>query len=500
MTDSKKLSFRKDLKGLSKDAVIYGLSSAVGRMVHVLLAPILTRIFAPDDYGVISLIQVAISFFVIIAGANIVSGMSFYYYKFDEEEEREKALGTGILVVLFFSVFVAGILYLFAPEIAALLESRPVEAEKTYHLEIYLKIASLGLFFSLLGSLLQTILRLMREPFKFFAVEMVRVGVHFIAVIILVIVLKKGIEGVFWAGVWAPLVSLCLGFFFVRTRVSWVVSMPILWLILAYCIPQFPSVLINWGQSQLGRLFLNYHVPLNELGLYSIAFTIASIFMLFVTAFRMAFSPYALSIMKSFDAPRLYARFYLLYGIGFGCLLGIVNAFAKPILMLMAPPSYHGAYNLVVFFLVGHFFMGINNILGIGISITRRTIFISYAQFFAFAVFMVSNIFLVPPFGPIGAAIAFMNGAFVQSLACYYFAQKLWPVNYSFGRVNLLVLVLFIIGIAHNSLLPTADMLHALVWSFITSLVTVIVCLFFAYPDFLEPMVKKLGIARKNSF
>lgn len=487
MLDSRKLSFGKDLKSLSKDSVIYGISSAIGRMVHVLLAPILTRIFAPQDYGIISLIQVAISFFVIVAGANIISGMFHYYYRFDEEEKRRQTLGTGIIVISLFALVTSGGLYIFSSEIASLLENR-ADANTEYDLSAYLRIASIGLFFSLISSLFQSILRLAREPFKFLLVEAVRISAHFAAVILFVIIMNKGIEGVFWAGVFAPFVALGFGLFFIKKRIDWVVSLPILGLVLAYCIPQIPGVLVNWAQSQLGRVFLNFYVPLTDLGLYSIAFTVSSIFLLFITAFRMAFDPYALSIMKNEDAPRFYARFHLLYGVAFGCLFAVVNAFARPLLMLLTPPSYHDAYDLVIFFLIGHFYMGINNILGIGISISRKTIFISYAQFFSFIVFIASNFLLVPYYGSKGAAVAFMCGTITQTFAYYVFAQKLWPAPYRFWKVNALILLLAIIGSTHNTLAGSTTLWTSIKWGVATSGASIFICACVGYPDFIKPI------------
>ena len=42
------------LNRLAKESAIYGISTAMGRFVHLLIAPVLTRIFSPEDYGVIA--------------------------------------------------------------------------------------------------------------------------------------------------------------------------------------------------------------------------------------------------------------------------------------------------------------------------------------------------------------------------------------------------------------------------------------------------------------
>ena len=67
------------LNRLAKDSAIYGVSTAMGRFVHLSLAPILTRIFSPEDHGVIaSLIQSWQSVSLILVN-NVSSGVGYHF-------------------------------------------------------------------------------------------------------------------------------------------------------------------------------------------------------------------------------------------------------------------------------------------------------------------------------------------------------------------------------------------------------------------------------------
>ena len=70
---------------LAKQSMIYGISTAIGRMLSLITAPILTRIFEPADYGKIALVQIAIGLAVIFVGFNIGSGVTYYYFHHEEE-------------------------------------------------------------------------------------------------------------------------------------------------------------------------------------------------------------------------------------------------------------------------------------------------------------------------------------------------------------------------------------------------------------------------------
>ena len=75
--------------------------------------PILSYYFQPDEYGVISLVQVALSLAVILTGMNVGSGVSFYFFKNNSRETREKVIGSGIVYILVTGVTMSSALYLF---------------------------------------------------------------------------------------------------------------------------------------------------------------------------------------------------------------------------------------------------------------------------------------------------------------------------------------------------------------------------------------------------
>ena len=149
--------------------------------------------------------------------------------------------------------------------------------------------------------------------------------------------------------------------------------------------------------------------------------------------------------------------------------------------MILTPPEYHTAH-VMVFWLAGAaFLMGANHLLATGIWITRRTIFTSYAQFISFGVVIVSSFILVPRFQGTGAAAAFLIGTVSQSLAYYFFAQRLYHVRYRYFMVHFMVLCLILIGWINSRLVDEANLLDSLLiglFTFCLSLVCVFILAF----------------------
>lgn len=440
-----------------RQSAIYGISTAFGRMLSLITAPILTRIFEPSDYGKIALVQIALGLAVIFAGFNIGSGVNYYYYHHEDEKIRRNVLSSGLGVVTILALFIALALFLSAEQINALLNINVLEPGRNVDLISYLKIGAMGVFFGIIMMAMQTILRIKQQPNKYAKVELFSLSIAFLLTILLVIILKLGILGVFWASVGGSFCGMLLAIFYVRHWIGRTVSLALLIPILAYSLPQMPGVLINWVQSQTGRIFINHYTSLTEQGLYSIAFTIAGLMMAVTGAFRLAYDPYFLSIMKRPDAQKKYASVFSGYTFGFGVLVALISSFAKPILFILTPPAYYEAHFMVVWLLAGGFLMGLNNILGVGIWITRKTKYTSYAQGITFLSVLVFSFLLVPKLGAIGAAIAYFIGSLTQSLAYFVFAQRLYYVPYRFFQTHLLLVILIILGLANSVFVDGLD-------------------------------------------
>jgi len=450
------------LKKLGKESLIYGVSAAVGRFVSLLLAPVVTRIFAPEDYGVIALIHLAIGFAIILGGMNIGSGIGFHFFKREDPEERGKVLLSGFFAIVATAVLMSGMLALFAPQIASLLQIRNEGPIVGHDLVLYIQVGALGMFFALMQAGLVSMLRYLEKPYHYMAVQLTNLCFTVGSVLVLVVYLRIGVIGVFWGGVIGPIAGFLCSFAMLSVHLFRIPTLAYLGPILIYALPQLPAAILNWMQTQLGRFCINAYVSLREQGLYSIGLAIASILVLATTAFRLAYDPFALSIMKKPDAPKLFAKLYKFYVCFFGILLSFLAALGKPILQVLTPLGYHDAHFFVPFLAAGLFYLGASNILATGIWISGKTIYTSYAQGIAFAFLVAANLVLVPVYGGMGAALAFLLGNVLYNFFVYYFSQRIIPISYRYWRTHAWVLLIVLFCWWESHLVAEALFLEAL--------------------------------------
>ena len=425
------------LNRLAKDSAIYGVSTAMGRFVHLLLAPILTRIFSPEDYGVIALIQLAIGFATIFGGMNVSSGVGYHFYRADYEKSKNRVLSGGFWVTITISGIISGMLFLFANEVSQFIQIRKQGPISGHNLDLYLQVGAVGMFFGISQTSLSSMLRFLGKPYHYLTVQLFQVLLTLIAILIFVLVFDKGLVGVFLGGAVGTFCGFFVAFIMLAGRILQFPLKSVLGEILLYAIPQIPAVVLNWGQTQIGRYCINLYLSLREQGIYSVGFAIASTLIVATTAFRLAYDPFALSVMKKPDAPLIYAKTYKLYICIFGIVLSFLSALSQPIVQIIFPDAYADSHCLIPLLATGFFYLGASNILATGIWVSGRTIFTSYAQCLAFILILPVYPLLIPAIGVLGAALAFVAGNLVYNLFIYQFAQKLFPVPYSYWRTHL---------------------------------------------------------------
>jgi len=481
MTESS-VNIKGEIKKLSSDAGIYGIGKAITSMVSVITAPILAYVFIPAEFGALMLVQTFAGFVVYFAGLNLNSGVFYHYFKAKDADIKKTILSTAFIFFIVFGFAIA----LFTEVLASSIESLLLVSsslngvqneENVYRYADYIGILAIWIFFSLINTNFQSVLRMTRKPKRFVMLSISSVIINLIFIVILVIFLEGGIEGVLRANVFSAVIVSIVGFFMVANNYRFVFSWSWFRKILSYSLPQFPSGVMNLALIQLNVYFLNYYTNTTELGYYSIAFKVASGFLIFTAAFRMAWDPLALSLMEKNGSTEFYSRIYTLFNVGMGLLACFVALMAKPLLIMITPQEYHESYIIVSILIFAFLIQGSSNILAVGINISAKTKFISYAQFVALVANVLLNLVLVPNMGAWGAASAFLGGVIAQNLAYYFFTKYVYPIPFLYWKMQLYVVVLLVLVGAEAKIVENFDFSLSL----IVGVAFILVCVTWAW-------------------
>ena len=416
---------------LTKESVVYGLGQAIGRGLQMLLVPLFTRVFRPDEYGVIDVIALvtSIAAFLIIMGTDVALARFFYERK--DAAERREFVSTFAGVRLIVSLAFAGILFAFAPAFSNAILASPDYVK-------YVRIAALSLPFSVFVFFQNDVLRVTFQPWKFIALNILdTVAVSGLS-ILFVLGMHREVSGVLYARLIGDAIAVAAGFVLIRHSLVPVFRRSLIWEPLRFGLFLLPASVAFWAISYADRWFLVRFTDLTAVGIYAVAVKLGTLMMLLISAFQLAWGPFAYAHAHEPHAKRLFARVVVLFtavASGIALAVGLV---APEVLAWLVPASYHGAAAPGTLLAFGVVAFGVYTAVGIGANIEKRTHYQLIAAFTAAAVTIALAFTLVRPFRLMGVAAATLVGFAVSAALMYRLSQRVWPIPPCGGRATAL--------------------------------------------------------------
>jgi len=432
---------------LFRQSITYSLSSFAGPLIGIFLVPIYTRIFIPEDYGVINLVQITISFLAVFLILGTDNASARYYLDPESDQDRKLtastalffraiAVVTGCLVFIHFSEEISEVLF------------------KTSSYSKYLLIAAAALPFTQCGVLALNLLRFNFRSVSYAVLSLARLVVTVSLSILLVVGLRWGIMGVLAATLISSIVFFFAQFFMARGYFSPAFSTRRLGELLRYGVPLVPYGVTVYLIQNCDRYFLSHFSTLEQVGLYSIGFQLASLLVLLFAGSGLAWDPFVYSTYKEGGSRAIYSKI-MSYLVSATLLLVIgLSLFAREVLAVFTTPQYYGAYIVVPFlaFYLALYHLGLR--MSFGIHIAKKTFHFTWISAVAAAVNVGFNFLLVPPYGMIGAAVATLICSIVWAILLVRVSQKYYRVSYSwmsFFAISAVAVVIVSIGYAFLS-------------------------------------------------
>ena len=216
---------------------------------------------------------------------------------------------------------------------------------------------------------------------------------------------------------------------------------PLLAQMLGYGAPLVPAVLIGWVQNAGSRLLLAVALSLDDVAIAGIAIKVAAIYGFVVYSFRLAWEPFSMSKLESMaDDPQVYNRAPEWYVVTMFIACGGAVLLAPYIVRVLAPPACAPAASLAIYFLWGQFWVGVTNVLVVGIHGARRTA--RLLPVFGYgALAHVALLFgLAPLMGVSSAGVGFLAGSVVSALLARHYSNRHFNTRFSVRLFNWTVL------------------------------------------------------------
>lgn len=420
-------------RGLGRDALVYGLVGAAGQSIEILLLPVYSRVFPPEQYGVIEIIAATVMVTSLLLGLQIDSGMARHYHEVEDEEERGRLLASGMAVLALVALAGTAAAVAGAPWLAQALTGQDRHA-------VPLMLGLAVIPFQLVFTYWLFVFRLERSR-RLYAVFQLAWTVLALALSVLFVVgLDWGLAGVFGAKLAAVVVVTGGLIPWIVPRMELEPSRSAVREILRYGVPLTPSSLSGWAQRYVDRYFIVGGIGLPQLGVYAVAMQVSSAVRLLNKSFRLAWVPFMMAVVGTEEDRDKYRRalnYYLTVAVAAG---GLVALWSSELVGILAPETYRGAASLVGILVAGWIGRGAFSVTGAGVAASKRTIFTTVAFGLGLAVNVVGLVLLIPRFELFGAALAFLAGFTVAAGMAFVFSRRLYDQRVDTGRVGGLTL------------------------------------------------------------
>jgi O-antigen/teichoic acid export membrane protein len=418
------MSVKKRLLQLASESAIYGISGVIGSFISIFLIPVYTRIFTPKDYGVISLLTVFTTLVGMLAVLALDNSSARWFYDTDDLKHRHTTISTWFWCQLTVSSILAlGIVFL-APQISFWLTNSPEYSN-------LVRLVAIGIPMATGSTVLNSWLRYQRRPTMSVVFSLSRTLANIGLIIVFVVILRRGLTGLFSANLIIATIFGIVSIVFLKNWVSPVTfSRQRLRAMLHYALPLIPAALGLWVMMGMDRIMLEHFANISEVGLYSIAASVASLIGLITAAFTQAWGPFAYSILKEPESGQVYSKVLDLYSF-FGCAVCTGLALYAPlILRLLTTKAYYPAASTVSFLAFGTLLNGSRFIASLGCGIVKKSIPSAISVAIGASMNLVLNLLLDPHFGRNGAAFATTLSWAASVVYLFWASQRHYPIPY----------------------------------------------------------------------
>lgn len=400
-----------------KNSAVYLGSSLLNKSIPFLLLPIITRYLGPSEYGLLAIYLIGISIYEAFIGIAINTPISKYYSQYNTEELK---LLIGNSYIIIFSLMIIFSVLTFAASFFI---------ENVFSIDIFwFFLAPIISFLNMAVNIVLTLLRNQEKALKFLFIEVTRTALTFSLTLILLIKFDFGWQSQIIGLLISGIISLMISFYYLINKklISFNFNHSTTKLILNLCLPLIPHLLGALVLKLSDRLFIEKMVSLEDVGIYSVGYTIGMVMLLYTDAFIKAWNPWffkkittnsrndKISIVK-YSYYFILTMFLVWAGITF---LG------KFFIDVLFDPKFFAAKAFVGWVALGYLIQGLYKLFFPYLVYLNKTSFLSFSTLVSAIANLILNYFLIKYFSTVGAAYATIISFTISAFMVFYYQYR----------------------------------------------------------------------------
>lgn len=430
------------------NTLTYGTGRVLMLMIGMLLLPLFTAYLTPAEYGISSMLSLIVFVITPVFGLGLGAVIGVFYYRSNDVDHHSMVIWTAFAILFASALLLTGGGIWFGQEISA------IAFQSTAHARLVV-LSLTGAACSIMVTPFMMFFQFENRARSYVLITTASAAMGITAALVLVIALRRGVRGLVEGSLLGQLATLLLFVLpcarMLRPRFNWKTAREMLRVGGAF-IPSFLWLFI----IQHGNKYILERVDgIENLGIYTIGFNIGMAIAIVVGGFQSAWMPYFMSFVeRREEGERVFGRVTTYYVFAFGLLALVFFAAARPAMLVLTRPAFHGAYVVVGCAATAQIFSGLFSVLLPAMYFENDVHYVSVVQAIVAVAAVGLNFALIVWFGVFGAAVGLAIGSL-----CLPVAQHIWNVrhrayihpHYEWRRIGWFALLFTILASAFMS-------------------------------------------------
>lgn len=421
---------------LIKNTAYYTIGNFSSKAVNFLLLPLYTAYLTPQEYGIVSSIQILTGILLIFFTLGLERAIYRLFFDYDGETGKRNFLGTIAISITITTPIVCGILFLLKNPVSSIY--------KSIEFYPYFAYGIITAVFMTYGMVPKISFQVKEKGKNYLFLSLLILVFRVVPVIWYVVFQKGGAVGMLKGAMIGNGLTLIFLIPITLKQINLYFDLSILKNTLKYCLPFIPMILSAWVVNMSDRIFIEQYFSTYEVGIYSLAYKIGEAVQFLCASILLAYSPFFFKIANSevprgkeklFRLNRLILIFLIVAGF-------FVSLFSKNIIQIFFDEKYQAAYTIIPIIVLGYLFIQFNALQTKAFYQEKKTLQIMYINIVGAVLNIILNYFLIKEMSYMGAAISTAATQFVLFILTYNLAKKYYFIPFDW-RIIVPAMLLF---------------------------------------------------------
>lgn len=402
---------------LIKNSSIYLGSSILNKSIPFLLLPILTEYLSTEEFGVLSIFQLLITFYSAFIGMAIHTNVSKNFYSYSKDK-------LAILVGNIFIILCITTLIFFIPTVISSFFSDSFFSVPSK----WTNVIPILSFMFMINTINLTILRNEEKSALFGVFEVTNTIVNMGVSILLLVVYEHGWESRAYGILIAYLVFFVISLIYMKKHQYLIFKYEPLEIknCLSISIPLIPHAIGGLIISLSDRFFIEKMIGIDMVGIYSVGYMFGMIILIFSDAFIKAWSPW---FYKKLAKPSLIIKkkivnYSYLYIVALFALTFLLTILSKLLMDVFIDEKFNGAEQFIFWISMGYAIHGVYKIFFPYLVHINKTSFLGYSTMLTAIINLILNYVMINHYGAIGATYATALSFSISTALVFWYQNK----------------------------------------------------------------------------